>query len=270
MNFHIFQKTTNQTCGPYTLEQIQTYLDQGLLSIDDSAAQVGSAEWVPITTVNGLVFSKGKKSTPKLRETIRAPSNQRQSLEFSNPSIQSQISFERATQAPFGLMMTISLSSLPLAAFLFYVLMDSSPFILGLAFVTAFIIAFLALRSVRNKLRNERINALVRMENEFEERFGSSTSWRELIGGFLQEGGDEWAEGSLEEFNLVGTALGKAVSFLGGLISDTPKNREKEFFARRIQLVEHAIERNETHFFQAIVLILLGFSLAMFAIINLP
>jgi len=170
-------------------------------------------------------------------------------------------------QAPFGLMMAISLSSILVAALLFYALSDS-PFALGLAFVTVFTFAFLALRLVRNKIRDERLDVLTMMKTDFEDRFGSSTSWRELIGGVLQGGGDGWAEGSMEEFNLVGAVLGKAVSFLGGAISETPEIQEKKFHARRIQLVQKAIEKNDGHFFQAIVLILLGFSLAMFAIVS--
>jgi hypothetical protein len=49
MNFHIFKN--NQQIGPYSLEQINTYIQQASLNADDLCWQDGWTEWRPISTI---------------------------------------------------------------------------------------------------------------------------------------------------------------------------------------------------------------------------
>ena len=49
MNFHIFKN--NQQIGPYSLEQINTYIQQASLNGDDLCWQDGWPEWRPISTI---------------------------------------------------------------------------------------------------------------------------------------------------------------------------------------------------------------------------
>jgi hypothetical protein len=266
LSFYILRQSTQETLGPYSLEQIQGYLDQGLLSSEDHAAPVGSPNWMAITKVTGLVFSRGNDLVRGQVHEAHASSSQRpHSAGRSRGTI---ISFEKAIQVPVGLMMVISLSAITVAGLLFYALVDFSPLVLGFAFILISTLGVIALTLVRKKLCDDRAKLLRRMKNEYTDRFGSGITWEDAIGGFLEGGGEGWAEESMKEFDLVGVALGKAASFLGKAISNTPQNREREVFARRIQAVEKAIEKTDSNFVQAIILILFGCAVAMYAVVS--
>jgi hypothetical protein len=65
MQIHITRG--EESSGPYTLEQVQDYLAQGILLPDDLAWHEGLENWVPLAQ---LVDEAG---TPQPQETIPAP-----------------------------------------------------------------------------------------------------------------------------------------------------------------------------------------------------
>ena len=67
MKIHISR--SGQQMGPYPLEQVNQYLEQGALLPTDSAWHDGMTDWVPLNQINGVVISGESLPLPLPPET---------------------------------------------------------------------------------------------------------------------------------------------------------------------------------------------------------
>ena len=65
----IYIHRDGQQQGPYTLEQVNTFLAEGSLQATDLAFHEGLADWVPLSQVSGVVVPGATHIEPQEPET---------------------------------------------------------------------------------------------------------------------------------------------------------------------------------------------------------
>ena len=53
---HVYRKGSN--FGPYTLEQVQSFVDSGDFTSSDLGFYDGKEYWIPLSCIKGLIFEK--------------------------------------------------------------------------------------------------------------------------------------------------------------------------------------------------------------------
>ena len=236
MSKKMWVEKNGQSLGPYSVEEVRRYVQSGRLVPGDPAAWEGDAEW---SELGKLVALSAEPARPTGR-----PKN--------------LISYKEAIRAPKWGGLGVSLATVVVTSLVVYFLSGSSGLVICIWGAVAYflgMVPIICLERIRVKPK-KRLKRY--FESELASKFNAPSSLKEIIGGKVQEYGNDLLEESVAELNVTGAILGYGASKLGHAISDTPEGQERRKYEKKISKIEEAIKRTSFAYSKSMLLASVG------------
>ena len=239
----IWVSRESQNYGPYSLEELILYLDQGYFASEDFACEAkAQAEWRTLGDFVNHRHIASAQSKPKLADPgISKKTVHRKSANSKNTCM--ELDFRKAIEVPIIGGMWVGLATL-IATFLIspvtlYMSLEIGIYLIGFIWLMGNLIIVLLWQSDIKP----RKNILEILKLELQKKIGSVDGLIGYLSDFAQNYGEETLEDAIGNFDLLGVAKGFLISKVTESFIDEKSKKERESLASKIILLEKAIEK---------------------------
>jgi len=243
----IWVSRESQNYGPYTLEELILYLDQGYFAKEDFACEAkAQAEWRTLGDFVNHRHIGSAQSKPKLADPgISNKTVRRKSANAKNTSM--ELDFRKAIEVPIIGGMWVGLATL-IATFLIspvtlYMSLEIGIYLIGFIWLMGNLMIVLLWQS--DIKPRKKILEILKLE--LQKKIGSVDGLIGYLSDFAQNYGEETLEDAIGNFDLLGVAKGFLISKVADSFADSfideKSKKERENLASKIMLLEKAIEK---------------------------